>query len=69
MITNLLKNKYNIDVLSIEKMTNRKYEYIKGYNGHFEGFETHISNVIGKLVVTSRTQAIIMLVKSGMINI
>lgn len=29
----------------------------------------HISNVIGKLGVTSRTQAIIMLVKSGMINI
>ena len=29
----------------------------------------HISNVIGKLGVTSRTQAIIMLVKSGMIDI
>lgn len=29
----------------------------------------HISNVIGKLGVTSRTQAIIMLAKSGMIKI
>lgn len=29
----------------------------------------HISNVIGKLGVTSRTQAIIMLAKSGMIEI
>ncbi|HIT50294.1 MAG TPA: response regulator transcription factor [Candidatus Pelethenecus faecipullorum] len=29
----------------------------------------HISNVIGKLGVSSRTQAIIMLVKSGMIEI
>ncbi len=29
----------------------------------------HISNVIGKLGVTSRTQAIIMLVKSGMIQL
>ena len=29
----------------------------------------HISNVIGKLAVTSRTQAIITLVKSGMIKI
>ena len=29
----------------------------------------HISNVIGKLGCSSRTQAIIMLVKSGMINI
>ena len=29
----------------------------------------HISNVIGKLAVRSRTQAIIMLVKSGMIEI
>ena len=29
----------------------------------------HISNVIGKLGVTSRTQAIITLVKSGMIKI
>lgn len=29
----------------------------------------HISNVIGKLGVSSRTQAIIMLVKSGMIDL
>lgn len=29
----------------------------------------HISNVIGKLGVSSRTQAIIMLAKSGMIQI
>ena len=29
----------------------------------------HISNVIGKLGVSSRSQAIIMLLKSGMINI
>lgn len=29
----------------------------------------HISNVIGKLGVSSRTQAIIMLAKSGMIKI
>lgn len=29
----------------------------------------HISNVIGKLGVSSRTQAIIMLAKSGMIEI
>ncbi len=29
----------------------------------------HISNVIGKLGVTSRTQAIILLAKSGMIEI
>ncbi len=29
----------------------------------------HISNVIGKLGVTSRTQAVIMLAKSGMIEI
>ena len=29
----------------------------------------HISNVIGKLGVSSRTQAIIMLVKNGMIDL
>lgn len=29
----------------------------------------HISNVIGKLGVTSRTQAIVMLAKNGMIEI
>jgi len=32
-------------------------------------YETHISNVIGKLGVTSRTQAIITLMKNGMIKI
>jgi DNA-binding NarL/FixJ family response regulator len=32
-------------------------------------YEIHISNVIGKLGVKSRTQAIIILVKNGMISI
>ena len=32
-------------------------------------YETHISNVIGKLGVESRTQAIIALLKNGLINI
>ena len=41
---------------------------LKTKSGHFF-YETHISNVIGKLGVESRTQAIITLLKNGMINI
>ncbi|MBE6137141.1 MAG: response regulator transcription factor [Erysipelotrichaceae bacterium] len=32
-------------------------------------YEIHISNVIGKLGVTSRTQTIITLIKNGIINV
>ena len=61
----LTEREYEIFTLLVQSYTTDA----KKLNISTKTARNHISNVIGKLGVTSRTQAIIMLLKNGLIKI
>lgn len=63
----LTEREYEIFTLLVQSST--PAEIAKKLNISTKTARNHISNVIGKLGVTSRTQAIIMLLKNGLIKI
>lgn len=63
----LTEREYEIFTLLVQSYTT--YDIAKKLNISTKTARNHISNVIGKLGVTSRTQAIIMLLKNGLIKI
>lgn len=63
----LTEREYEIFTLLVQPYTTD--DIAKKLNISTKTARNHISNVIGKLGVTSRTQAIIMLLKNGLIKI
>ena len=63
----LTEREYEIFTLLVQSYTTD--DIAKKLNISNKTARNHISNVIGKLGVTSRTQAIIMLLKNGLIKI
>lgn len=63
----LTEREYEIFALLVQSYTTD--DIAKKLNISTKTARNHISNVIGKLGVTSRTQAIIMLLKNGLIKI
>ena len=63
----LTEREYEIFTLLVQSYTTD--DIAKTLNISTKTARNHISNVIGKLGVTSRTQAIIMLLKNGLIKI
>ena len=63
----LTEREYEIFTLLVQLYTTD--DIAKKLNISTKTARNHISNVIGKLGVTSRTQAIIMLLKNGLIKI
>lgn len=63
----LTEREYEIFTLLVQSYTTD--DIAKNLNISTKTARNHISNVIGKLGVTSRTQAIIMLLKNGLIKI
>ena len=63
----ITEREYEIFTLLVQSYTTD--DNAKKLNISTKTARNHISNVIGKLGVTSRTQAIIMLLKNGLIKI
>ena len=63
----LTEREYEIFTLLVQSY--KTDDIAKKLNISTKTARNHISNVIGKLGVTSRTQAIIMLLKNGLIKI